>query len=117
MSFVYPRTITVKRPTPSLAVGHQPYGGLSVTNEDTIATGLPASIQQQRAQGLPEAGLPNDPVRGNVAFYILIPRKAAAKGTINDHDIVVDELGNRYQVASNYWNSLGYRLFANILEA
>ena len=35
---------------------------------------------------------------------------ALSLGTINKNDIVVDDIGQRYQVYQNTWTNFGYRL-------
>lgn len=114
MTFMYPRTVTIRRPVPHTGTGALGYGGLNAANETVIASGLPASIQQQRAQGAPEAHLPADPARGSTAWRILVRSKD--RDLIQGRDIIVDDLGVRYQVVAPYWNSLGYNLFCNRLE-
>jgi hypothetical protein len=44
-------------------------------------------------------------------------RRALANGTVRDRDIVTDDLGHRYVVQSDYWDSLGYALRVERLEA
>lgn len=115
MSFVYPRTVAVTRPTQEAGIGAVGYGGQMPGTEDPVATDLPASIQFRKAHGGNEAGLPGD--AGRSGWRILIPKGAAALGLIQARDIVTDDLGDRYQVAGAYWNSLGYNLSAERLEA
>lgn len=116
MSFIYPRSISIRRPNANNAVGAQPYSGVIEANETVIATALPASIQLQSKGGTPEAGTPSDAFSMS-RYNIMIPAASAALGLIADRDVVVDDLGERYQVVGNYWNSLGYNLSATRLEA
>lgn len=117
MSFLYPRLVSVHRQKAQTAGGGvKPYSGETPTNEDVIATGLPASIQFKRERSRPDAGLPTDSFsRGG--WNILIPKSAAALGLIVERDVIVDDLGKRYQVVAPYWNSLGYNLSADVLQA
>lgn len=116
MSFLYPRTIAIRRAITNETPGSQPYSGTQEANETVIATVLPASIQLQSKGGTPEAGTPSDAF--NMSRYaVMIPRAAAAIGLITERDIVVDDLGKRYQVVGAYWNSLGYNLACTLLEA
>lgn len=113
-SFLYPRTISVYRSTYSTAPGAQSY---SAPNQDqTIATGLPASIQLKKERGKPITDLPGD-ASAKTFWTILIPAASAGIGLIRSRDIIVDELGVRYQVSAPYWNSLGYGLLVELLEA
>lgn len=115
MSFLYPRMVSISRESVDPSVGAVGYGGVSRTNEDVIATDLPASIQLKQGRGGPEAGLPADAAK--TVWRIFIPRAAAALGAIETRDIVTDDLGQRYQVSGAYWNSLGHNLLCQLLEA
>ena len=126
---LYPRTITVTRPIPNIqtsgsAIGLQGYSGLTeavgptgLGGEATIATGVSCSIQA-RAMGKATGDdkLPSDSP-GPPVWYIFIPASQIAKGLIRDRDVVTDDEGYRHQVASAYWNLLGYRLNCIRLEA
>jgi hypothetical protein len=115
MSFLYPRTIAIHRPTTTTAVGAQGYSGETAAVESAVAANLPASIQEAPSRGLPEGGLPADtPITS--AYKIFIPKKAASLGLIKNRDVVIDDLGIRYVVVAAYWDSLGYRLFAQLLQ-
>ncbi len=126
-TFIYPRTISIRRPkTQSVAssgnaatlkpyIGHMP-GTVSPMGEDVIFSGLPASIQftspLSRAAG---SRVPTD-THSTGAWNIFIPKKKAALGQIKNRDVVIDDLGNRYQVEAAYYNSLGYKLRVRMLE-
>jgi hypothetical protein len=43
-------------------------------------------------------------------------RPKLANGTLKVGDVMIDDLGNRYQVLAPYWDSLGYRLTCALLE-
>lgn len=116
MSFIYPRTIAITRPTQPTGIGAVGYGGELPSSETAIATGLPASIQLNRERGRPKAGLPGD-VAENTFWKVLIPASAAANGVIRSRDIITDDLGIRYQVEGSYFNSLGYNILAERLES
>lgn len=116
MSFHYPRTIAITRPSVQSGVGVVGYGGVQQSNETPVASGIQAAIQEKKEGGKPDARLPADASR-RTYWKVLIPLAALANGTINDRDIVTDDLGARYQVISNYWNSLGYNLLCERLEA
>ena len=97
-------------------VGAQPYGGLVPSNETAIFKALPASIQEDRQRGTTESKTPTA-APGRSGWRVLIPRAAAAKGTIQERDVVVDDLGKRYVVIAAYWNVLGYNLVVELLQA
>ncbi|HEX7854448.1 MAG TPA: hypothetical protein VF503_12205 [Sphingobium sp.] len=114
MSFLYPRTIAVRRPAAQAGIGAVGYGGHIAAEETPVANGVRASIQARREGTNNPVGLPGD--GKTPTHYVYIPLRAAARGLINDLDIVVDDLGQRYQVLVNYWDSLGYRLSVQTLE-
>lgn len=116
MSFLYPRTIAVTRPAAQTGVGFQSaYAADQAATETPVATGLRASIQVKREGQKNPVALPGD---GNAPYWdIFIPRRDAVNGLIKQRDIITDDLGERYQVSANYWDSLGYRLRAMKLEA
>lgn len=116
MSFIYPRTVAITRPNSELGAGEQNYFAATKGNESTIASGLPASIQQVREPGGPEGKTPSDAPNRSV-WSIFIPAASAALGLITERDIVTDDLTKRYVVIAAYWNSLGHRLRCELLEA
>jgi hypothetical protein len=115
MSFLYPRTISVRRqkiPAQG-SVGVQPYGGDQPANEAVILTGIAAGVQKDRIGSASPSNLPSS---SKLPYYIiLIPAASAPLGTINKNDIVVDDLGVRYQVHDPYWTPLGYQLGAEMM--
>lgn len=116
MSFLYPRTVSVSRPASETAIGAVGYGGAALPPGATLFTGLAASIQYKRARSRPDAGLPSDP-DGSIAGWDIFIRRGVKLGDIRDRDIITDDLGNRYVVVGAYWNSMGFKLSTNILEA
>lgn len=116
MSFIYPRVISILRPAAQTGFGALPPSGAGLAAETAIASGLPASIQQKSTGARPDAGVPADAT--NRSFWrVLIPLGALALGSVQRGDIVVDDLGQRYQVTAPYWNSLGHNLLVERLEA
>jgi hypothetical protein len=114
MSFLYPRTIAITRPTGETGIGAVGYGGETPVSEVPVASGLAASIQFDKDKGASDAKLPGDARK--TFWKVLIPRSAAALGLIAQWDIITDDLGQRYQVYAPYWNSLGYALRVEKLE-
>lgn len=115
MSFLYPRTVAITRQAVSTGGGVKGYSGMQPSQESSIAAGLPASIQLAKERGKPEANLPAD--SGKTLWKVLMPLSAVTLGTIQSRDIITDDLGARYQVIGPYWNSLGYNLLCERLEA
>ena len=119
MSFMWPRTVTIARPSALAGVGfQQPYSGQRPSEPATmtpIASGLPASVQAQREGQRNPTGLPTD---GNRPVWrIFIKPGAITPGIVRDGDIVTDDIGRRYEVVADYFDSLGYRLHCERLEA
>ena len=112
MSFLYPSTITIRRPNANNAVGSQPYGGALLTDETVIAAGIAAHIQADRQGTRPEAGLPAD-AAGQSIWKIIF---TGAKGVVLERDLITDEQGKRYQVVSADWGPLVTTCRAQILQ-
>jgi len=112
MSFLYPRLIAISRQNPNPVVGAQPYGGLQESNETIIASGIAAKIQADRQGTRPDTRLPGD-AAGESIWKIIFK---AARGLVQDRDIITDDLGNRYQVISAYWGPLVTTCRSQILE-
>ena len=93
-----------------------PEQGAGPEGEVVLLTGLPCSIQQ-KAAGKTKAGmLPADVIQ-KPEWVIEIPIWApVARYQIRDRDIVIDDEGYRYGVASNRWTVFGYRLSTVRLE-
>jgi hypothetical protein len=115
-SFLYPRTISIRRPTPPSGVGAIAYSGETEANETVILSGLPANIQQKSGRNNRQ-GDTDLPANSSVqlGWRVFIPKASApTPGLILNRDIVVDDTGNRYSVYGNYWNSLGYNLLCEL---
>lgn len=117
MSFMYPRLATFHRPAAQTGVGAQPYGGETVDDETAVpgASGIRCSIQARREGTGNTVALPGDANRPY--WWAFIPKSALANGILQSRDILIDDLGTRYQVVAPYWDSLGYRVSVQSLEA
>lgn len=116
MSFIYPRTITIKRPGVQSGVGAiTAYASDQETTETVVATGIRASIQAKSTSGKNPVGLPSDV--SMQTWRVMTPKSALGAGVVQNGDIVVDDLGNRYQVQADYRNSLGANFIVSRLEA
>lgn len=111
MSFLYPRTITIKRTAPQTGVGAAGYGGTVAADETVIVADLPASIQSTRIGRENKVGLPQD-VQQSIwrIFY-----KAAAD-LVRERDIVYDDLGRRFRIIAAYPHAMGYSSTCELLE-
>ncbi|MDR6511466.1 hypothetical protein J2792_002338 [Novosphingobium capsulatum] len=113
-SFLYPRTVAFHRPAGQTKGGRIGYGGQTQANETVVATGIPASIQERKEGIRKPTGLPSDGRQPE--WWVFISRPKLANGTLKVGDVMIDDLGNRYQVLAPYWDSLGYRLTCALLE-
>jgi hypothetical protein len=112
VSYLYPRVIAITRPNLDTGVGAQPYGGLLVSNETQIASGVPAHIEADRQGKDPVARLPGD-AAGESIWKIIFKLPL---GTVQTSDIITDELGNRYQVIQADWGPLSTTCRCEILQ-
>lgn len=111
MSFIYPRTITITRPTRTGGKGFTGYSGQNIEPDAPVASNIQASIQESNASGKNPAGLPGDSKQSNWRIFF-----RAANGLVQEHDIITDDLNVRYQVVTPYWNSLGYNCGCDQLD-
>ena len=112
MSFLYPRIISISRPTQSTGVGAVGYGGQLAATETAVASGVRASIQNKGQSSAQASGLPGD---ARITLWRIL--FTLGRGTVANRDIIVDDLGIRYQVQAAYWNSLGYNCTCMLLES
>jgi hypothetical protein len=115
MEFIYPRRITISRPNQDNTVGTIGYQGVLPSNETVLFTNIPASIQKKSGIKKPIAGLPADVTQG-YAWNIFVWLSFLPKNAVKNNDIITDDLGSRYQVYANYWNSLGFNMTCERLE-
>lgn len=119
---IYPRTVAVHRQKTVAGttdiIGGVGYSGaeqgVGIEGETVLLTGLPASIQVGAAgratkSAIAGSGLPGDAVIRPI-WNIFIPASAITQYSIRDRDIITDDEGYRYEVATNYWTELGYQL-------
>lgn len=112
MSFLRPHTISIRRPRVPTGTSPLGYQGLLAAEEDVIATGLKANIAVTREARPVTSGLPGATMFRTIAKIVV----AAPDGLIQNHDIVIDQNGNRHQVIGASWGSFGYTLLAERLE-
>ena len=128
---LYPRTIEVHRlktvagsgTSTDDAIGLTGYSGAEISTdpadprgETVLYTGLAASIQAGATGRKRDSALPQDAV-SNPSWEIFLPLTGPPCGAIRDRDIIVDDMGYRYEVGQNYWNILGWKLVCIRLEA
>ncbi len=114
-SFMYPRKVRFHRPAAQSGIGAVGYGGHVEEEEESLECKIPASIQARREGSNNPVGLPGD--GKTPVWYVFVPRSKLALGDVQNLDIMIDDLGNRYQVIEPYWDSMGHRLTAITLDA
>lgn len=123
-SFIYSRTIAIHRPAVIAAPGSanvatlvSAYSGDTIASETVLFTGIAASIQYKDRDLRATAPLPADTTRPG-GWNIYIPRAAGIdEGAITENDVVIDEVGRRYQVEAAYPHPLGWKLHCRFLKA
>lgn len=100
------RTVAVYRPQQQGGVGAEGYGGNTAENQRLIVGGFPASLLSVTKAERGDVGLPGD-VRNAWAELLLptIPENI----TLEAHDVVKDDLGNRYVISGAELSELGWR--------
>lgn len=105
---------------PSQVGGSIPYFGdrnKQTGGEAAIVANVPCAIAALGARALDSKdGLPSSSP-GPVRWKFLIAAGVVPQGTINDRDVITDQLGSRYVVSQNYWGPLGYEVEAVREEA
>jgi hypothetical protein len=116
VSFIYPRRISIRRASVSASVGDRGYGAQrGVSTETALYTNLAASIQEMASKTNP-TGLPAD-AREQSTWKVFVPKRAGLKpGDVKSGDIVVDDIGLRYQVMAPIPTSLGTEMRVLLLE-
>ena len=114
----YNRSVSFYRETTQLAPGNVGYGGHNRTTEVLTFGPVAASIQCPSVGNTRTADgkLPDD-TAGPVRWNIYLAAGVAANNAILTRDIIVDDLGNRYQVDSAYWSPAGWKIQTIRLEA
>jgi hypothetical protein len=122
-STLYPRTITLYRPTTSgSATGVQTVQEYTLAQMTRIAVGIACSIQYSVEGGRPLGDEPGD-VRTRQEWAVYVPIFAAssaglnAPGLILARDTLIDDAGAKYQIAQASWDVLGWQIRAELLAA
>jgi len=114
MGFIYPRTITIKRPSTALpaAGASTGYSALLPGDETTIYSGLEARIEIWRTGGRPNEHFVADAAIQPL-WRVYIPTTCLQGPPINTillRDIIIDDNGMRYQVASAEFLAISWRI-------
>lgn len=114
-ALLYPNTVTILRLPIGVTLGGVGYGGHLAADESQLFTGVACNIGLRRTAGSPDPGLPADALN-RTAWRILFPRPALALNSMQPRDILLDELGVRYQINEADWSLLGYNATAERLD-
>ncbi|HUB90955.1 MAG TPA: hypothetical protein VMA74_14615 [Dyella sp.] len=106
MAVLCNRTVTVWRPQQQAAIGPLGYGGSTQTNETAIADAFPASVLAASKTGHAPTNLPGDVPD---AWYTLLLPGLPGGMQMLAHDVVTDDLNNRYVLSSVELSGLGWR--------
>ena len=117
MGLIYDRIVTILRPNTQLTPGDAGYGGLRTGQEEVIAKDLVASVQTSTSSTRQRAGDFMSAPPAPLQWTVYIRRGQVAVGTIVDRDVVVDDLGRRFQVSGADCHFMGWTLFTIRLEA
>jgi hypothetical protein len=130
MSFLYPRSIQVRRlQTAAVQNGVQEVGGIGyagaeqvdaeydpLNGEQILFKNICCSIQAEQSGRTKDGLLPSD-ATSKAMWKILIQPRALPIYSIRDRDIIVDDEGYRHIVTQNYWTGISYELSVVRLEA
>lgn len=116
---LYPRRVTVKRPTSSgPSGGLLAYQGVRESAEVVVATGLPAVVDiASSGRNSSVGGLPAD-APGPIKWTITLPPWIVATiPQIEERDVIYDDLGRRFHVSAYEPHPLGARIDVVRVEA
>lgn len=105
LAFACNRVVTVYRPQQQAGVGAAGYGGNTAANETAIVTLFPASLLLSSKADKNVVNLPGD-TRSAWDTLLLPPIPGGV--ILDDHDVVKDDLGNRYVIAGAELTALGW---------
>lgn len=117
-AILYDRTISVRRPVTNGAItGVQlaSYSGVEAATETVLFSGVKTSIQTRSSVRQHMNALPADS-RAPYVFSFFPERRAFSVGDIKNRDIIVDDVGDRYQIEAIEWTLLGPHIRALKLE-
>lgn len=117
-NILYPHTVSLRRNNEQPVAGQSPYDGLQASAETVIQSAMVANLQIDRTGRPPDSKLPADPI-GAPTMKIFFPGTwlgGPGYGVIKINDVLVDGLGNRYQVIVVEWQPIGTQVRAQIME-
>jgi hypothetical protein len=117
-NLLYPHIVSLRRNMEQPAGGQSAYDGAQASAETVLIVGMAANVQIDRTGRPPDAKLPADPI-GAPTHKIMFPAVSLGGpgyGTIMNRDILVDGLGQRYQVIVVEWQYIGTQVRAQVME-
>jgi|SRR5690348_15269322 len=114
-NFMFPRTISVRRPNNNVspAAGQVGYGGADPVQETIILTGIPCAIDFDRFGRQDPGNLPTD---SKLPFYFInVPANQISDGQVVQNDIVQDDLNRRYQIVGLTVTGIGVTIYGLLL--
>lgn len=118
VNILYPHVVSLRRNNEQPVAGQSPYDGLQSSNETVIQSGMAANIQIDRTGRPPDAKLPGDPI-GAPTCKVFMPGAwlgGPTYGVIKINDVLVDQMGLRYQVIVTEYQPIGLQIRAQVLE-
>lgn len=109
---IYNRTISIFRQAAQAGVGAIGYGGTTPAQQAQIATGISASIQLVKSKAANAAGLPTDVSTTEWRIFY----RSTNMSLMSERDVIVDDLGRRFEVMGAYPNPFGYSALCRLLE-
>ena len=116
--FLYPRTISIVRPTPASGVGFVGYSGDTAAGEQSIAANVSANIEiASSGRNSAAGGIPSDSP-GPIKWTVTLPASALTNlPLVMERDVIYDDFGRRFQVSAYQPSPLGARIDTVRLEA
>jgi hypothetical protein len=120
LNILYPHRVSIRRNLEQPKAGKSSYDGAQASAETTLMTGVMANVQIDRTGRPPDAKLPADPI-GAPTHKIFFPGEwlggtASGYGFIRVNDILVDDLGQRFQVIVTEYQPLALQVRAQLME-
>lgn len=109
---IYNRTIAIFRQAAQAGVGAIGYGGTTPAQQAQIASDIAASIQLVKSKAANPAGLPADVPTTEWRIFF----RSANPILMSESDVIVDDLGRRFEVMGAYPNAFGYSALCKLLE-
>jgi hypothetical protein len=113
---IWASKITVYRSPEDTSIDNNSYEGLSppISSFNVIIANVSASIQNTTRLSVPGTKFPQDSSY-DTGWNIFPAIFSVPKGMIQVRDFIIDDLGREFEVITDYWNLLAYKLFVKRL--